>query len=60
MYILTQDDDGHWFVIPTDREEEWSDYLGKVYSGEDAEQPDWVDEVGGSYTMVKFSDYEIE
>jgi len=65
-YILTQDEDGHWFVIPANKEEEWSEYLDKVYSedlSEDAPiivQPDWVDEVGGAPSRVKFMGYVIE
>jgi len=58
-YILIQDNDCHWYVIPVDKKNEWfkweesDDYeLGVI--------PDWAKEVNGSPTLVKFKEYRIE
>lgn len=69
QYILKQDDDGHWFVIPADKENEWSEYIEAVYRYWDdipfdnvppPTEPEWVEQVGGAPSRVKFSEYTIE
>lgn len=74
QHMLTQDGNGHWFVIPADKEEEFQNYLAVVYHfwGSLPEyhekmvhrlpptQPDWAVKVGGAPSLVKFTDYEIE
>lgn len=69
-YIIQSDDDGHLCVIPADKEDEWSEYieaLGKYWSWNNKErdgnppaEPEWVDWIGGHYSRVRFTDYEIE
>lgn len=70
-YILTQDDCGRYYVIPADKEKEWSDYLNAVMAYWDQEfiddengvqpiEPVWVDPVGGSPSRVKFKSYRID
>jgi hypothetical protein len=68
MYRLISDDDGHWYVIPKDKEQEAICYFEKIYEyyedmledEEEPEMPDWLDEISGSPTMVIFKSYEIE
>ena len=64
-YVLTQDDDCHWYVIPADKQDEWCQYVQTINdfdydSDEDYPiQPEWVKEVGGSPSLVEFETYEI-
>jgi hypothetical protein len=54
-FILTQDGDCHWFVIPFSRQPEWE----KLTNLEEFEIPEWAEEVGGSPSLVRFRDYSI-
>lgn len=56
MWMLTSDDDGHWFVIPVAMEQEFNDYVAKVANGGDPNEPEWAHAVGGSPTLVQFPD----
>jgi hypothetical protein len=68
MYCLIQDDDGHWFVIPKNKVHATQKYFAAIYKywddmpedEEEPEQPDWLDEVGGSISSVVFPSYEIQ
>lgn len=61
FFFLSQDGDGHWFIVPEEKEIEWHDWLDLDPDDEEAWiAPDWAIEVGGSYTMVKFSEYRID
>lgn len=58
-HILIQDEDCHWYVIPSDKRDAFDTWL----DSEDAEAgiaPVWAEEVGGSPTLVKFKNYRIE
>lgn len=68
-YVLTSDDDGHWYVCPADREEEFHGILaaigeywepGSDHEGEPPQIPNWVREVGGSPSLVRFRQWRIE
>jgi hypothetical protein len=68
-YILTTDDDSHWYVIPADKRDDWLSYVSKstyywehvIPEGEEAPvQPDWAIALGRGPSSVKFYDYEIE
>lgn len=56
MWCLTSDDDGHWYVIPVTMQDEFGEYLAKVYHGGDPEPPTWARQVGGSPSLVHFPD----
>lgn len=59
-YILTQDDDGHWFVIPANMKDEWYLWKERFYNHNSNEDvPDWADAVGGSPSLVEFENYII-
>lgn len=52
-YFLDRDNEGHWYIIPSDKEKEWN----KWFSSEDYNDgiiPNYVIEVGGSHTLVRF------
>ncbi len=56
-YILTSDDDGHWYVIPADKLREFGEAVSAFDDTGDI--PDWADPVGGSPCRVKFKGYRI-
>lgn len=66
-FVLIQDDDGHWFVCPAEREQEAYRMLEAIsrYWGEHQydkvapPEPDFLKEVGGSPSLVKFTGYRI-
>ena len=67
-YILKSDDDGHWYVVPADKDREAADYFEAVskYWGEPSDEnarepdrPDWLEEVGGCPSLVTFTDPKI-
>jgi hypothetical protein len=56
-FYLAQDDDCHWYVVPFAKRHEFEDW---VASGEPDGEPEGVERVGGSPTLVTFADYRIE
>ena len=59
-YCLIQDNDCHWYVVPVDKKEEAYAYFEKCENYEPAEFPDFLVEVGGSPSMVRFPSFEIQ
>ena len=55
-YRIVMDDDGHWYVIPADREREFTEWLE---SGLVDEAPDFVIGIGGSPSEVTFTSPRI-
>ena len=48
-FKFTSDDDGHDYIIPTDKQNEWDEYLDLIYNrGEYPERPDWAISVNPS------------
>ena len=51
---------GNWYVVPVDKSEEWEEWLS--LDSDDQRSwvvPDYAQAVGGSPSMVSFSDPEI-
>lgn len=70
-YVLIQDDDCHWYVCPADKERKaeaffeashayWEPGSNRLHQGKVPVQPDWLLEIGGSPTLVKFTGYRID
>lgn len=67
-FILIQDDDSHWYVIPADKLQEAMDYFSETAEfwepgnskGMPPSAPKWLEQVGGSPSLVKFRKYRIE
>lgn len=61
-YCIVSDDDGHYYVIPVNRFEEWDEWVYKTvpYSIERGCTPEWADSVGGCQSPVNFPSYEVE
>lgn len=55
-YCLVTDSDGHWYVIPIDRQNEWSKWNE---CNDYTPLPKFADGVGGSPSLVEFEKYEI-
>lgn len=59
-YYLSMDNDGHWFVVPTDKAGEWGEWKRLDQDDERAwTPPDFAKQVGGSPSLVTFSNPEI-
>jgi hypothetical protein len=59
-FFLDTDNDSHWFVIPADKRDAWTEFLEIEPDDERSwVPPDWAIEVGGSPTTVTFEGYEI-
>lgn len=57
-YILVQDDSCYWYVIPSDREDDWDDWL----ISDEIELgcvPDYAISINGSLRRVKILEYRI-
>lgn len=57
-YMLVQDDDAHWYVIPVDKEKDWEAWIG-TEDYENGVVPKFAEAVGGSYRLVRFTNYKI-
>lgn len=61
-FVLVQDEDCHWFVIPAARADEWDGWCQDV--AEDMtcslELPCWAERVNGAASRVEFSGYVIK
>ena len=61
MYVLVQDEDCHWYVIPKDKIDHWIEWCEIDPDDERAwEVPDYADPTGGDATFVVFDNYTIE
>lgn len=59
-YFLSSDNDGHWYVIPIDKEEEWSEFMDLDEDDIASwDVPEWADAIGGAPSLVRFTDYKI-
>jgi len=60
-YILTQDNDSHWYVIPTNQLLNWQGWLDLDSEDERSwNPPKYAKEVGGCPSLVKFKEWRIE
>lgn len=58
-YYLSQDQDGHWYIIPVEYKDEWGDFLDLDPNDEESwDVPDWAEPIGGSPSLVVFHSYE--
>lgn len=67
-FILTTDGDGHWYVIPADKQQEFAgivEAIGKYWEADSRyteappEIPDYAKAVGGAPSLVEFTGYTI-
>lgn len=56
-YVLASDGDGHWYVIPVEKQKAW----WKWADDEDNwDIPEYAEYVNGPVSNVRFKDYRIE
>lgn len=67
-YVLKSDGDGHWYVVPADKQREAADYFEAVANYWDGlsakgttepDRPEWLEEVGGCPSLVTFTNPEV-
>lgn len=54
-YFLDNDDDGHWYLIPVSRSEDWQRWVDNDYNWEDdfcSEASNWM--IGGHPNKIEF------
>lgn len=60
-YYLEQDNSSHWYVIPVDKENEWGKWCEIPEEDEKSwEIPTFAESVGGSPSLVLFTNYELQ
>jgi hypothetical protein len=60
-YILVQDSDCHWYVIPNNKNDDWCEWCEIDSDDERAwTPPEYAEEIGGCPSLVKFKEYRIE
>ena len=59
-YFLSQDNSSHWYVVPTSMRDDW-EYWCNLPDDDEAswDAPDFARVVGGSPSLVKFSQFTI-
>lgn len=55
-FCLIPDDDGHWYVIPASRKDDWWEW---VEDYDNWEAPEWAKAVGGAPSGVLFSKWKF-
>ena len=65
-WVQVRDDDGHRFLIPADKHDEWEAYMEAIakywgchstYEGEEPMEPEWAESLDGGTLVIK--EYEI-
>lgn len=68
-FVLLNDDDGHWYVCPADRQRDAEAFFSasatywspdSKYEGDPPEDPDWLVPVGGAPSLVRFTGWRVE
>lgn len=59
MFILTQDDSCHWYVIPEARSAEFDAWVESDDAQDGGDPPAWAVRVNGAYNRVKFPSFTI-
>jgi hypothetical protein len=64
-YCIVPDDDGHWFLIPSDRREQWYNWLNKnIKAGDNADwnqlEITWAQPINGPSSIQFSNPREIE
>lgn len=58
-FVLVQDNDAHWYVIPADKWPAWDGFCGSPHYGDD-DPPEWAKPVGGHPRLVTFTDPRMD
>jgi hypothetical protein len=55
-FMIVSDDDGHDYVIPAEKRAEWREYIEAAYGDDPPDEPEWVRAIGGSLSLLTFTD----
>lgn len=58
-YCLASDDDGHWYVIPAEKRDEWENWV-QMPESTDYEAPSYAIPVDGHPTWITFERWKQE
>jgi len=62
-FVITEDDNGHWYVIPHARQAEFEEYVEHLNANEDEEEWEGYDfehcRIKGSPNVVLFTNYRV-
>ncbi len=59
-FFLCRDCDAHWYIVPVERRAEWDAWRTIPDDDEQSwEAPEWARQVGGSPSLVTFTEPEI-
>lgn len=58
MYVIANDDSGHYYVIPKDQTDNWNKWIG-TEAWNLGILPWYAVAINGSYARVSFNEYEI-
>lgn len=59
-FFLSQDNDGHWYIVQAARRDDWLTWLEQDEDEEASwEEPDFAERLGGAPDLVEFGEYEI-
>jgi hypothetical protein len=54
-YFLNTDNDSHWYLIPTEKREEWENWCELPEGDENSwNVPEWAEALGGAPNQVEF------
>lgn len=60
-HFLSQDNDGHWYIVEVARRDDWLTWLEQDQDDEASwEEPDFAVRLGGAPDLVEFGEYEIQ
>lgn len=60
-FYLTTDNDGHWFIVPVSKQDEWTAWCELDQDDPSAwKYPEFAEGIGGSPTLVTFLKPEIQ
>lgn len=59
-FILIQDNDAHWYVVPEEMKSEWFNFIELDPDDEvSLDVPEWAEAVGGSPSLITFYNYRV-
>lgn len=59
-FFIDSDSDSHWYVIPVEYEQEWSDWCDIDTDDERSwSPPEFATPIGGSPNRVRFTDWRL-
>lgn len=58
-YRFISDDDGHWYIIPEDKVQEFYEYIDNIGSYGFAKEPEWIQSCNSPINCYTFTDPKL-